>query len=278
MKLMLTSAFTILALLLTASAAPSPEPQEPAAHVGIITECSVPGTAALTFDDGPSMYMKEVSDMLDAAGGKATFFINGDNYDCIYDPGPASQLQYAFRAGHQIAAHTWSHPHLTTLDRPQIEAQFSRIDQAIQRITGALPAFMRPPYGEYNDLVREVASAHGQTLVLWDFDSGDSIGATPQQSNAAYDSLAASHPSSILALNHDVLGTHTHTHIHRLSLLPHSPPPHARAQKRPCKRPPLSLRYQLWLKGVSAPALKAYCAPARYQRLEEGRVQARHGR
>ena len=35
----------------------------------------------------------------------------------------------------------------------------------------------------------------------------DSIGATPAESNAAYDKLVKDHPSSVLALNHEVYST-----------------------------------------------------------------------
>ncbi|KAG8767249.1 Carbohydrate esterase 4 protein [Ceratobasidium sp. 428] len=63
---------------------------------------------------------------------------------------------------------------------------------------------MRPPYGNYNDNVRNVAGVRGQKLAIWDFDSQDSIGATPAQSKKYYDQIIAKHPSTILALNHEV--------------------------------------------------------------------------
>lgn len=105
-----------------------------------------------------------------------------------------------------VASHTWSHPDLTTLNSNQINDEMHRIDQALQRLLGVTPAFMRPPYGNYNNLVRQVAQSRGQKLVTWDFDSGDSIGATASQSNKAYDALAKKRPSTILALNHEVYG------------------------------------------------------------------------
>lgn len=39
------------------------------------------------------------------------------------------------------------------------------------------------------------------------FSSEDSIGATPAQSKALYDQIIGQHPSTILALNHEVYGT-----------------------------------------------------------------------
>lgn len=44
-----------------------------------IHECSVPGTLALTFDDGPYNYTSHVLDALAAYGAKATFFLTGNN-------------------------------------------------------------------------------------------------------------------------------------------------------------------------------------------------------
>jgi peptidoglycan/xylan/chitin deacetylase (PgdA/CDA1 family) len=109
-----------------------------------------------------------------------------------------------------VAAHTWDHKDLTKLSRSQIVTEFSKIETALQRILGVKPAFMRPPYGSYNNLVREVAYERGQKVVLWDFDSGDSTGSTASQSNKAYDALIKKHPSTILALNHEVYSTSTY--------------------------------------------------------------------
>ncbi|KAJ7472652.1 chitin deacetylase [Mycena latifolia] len=42
--------------------------------------------------------------------------------------------------------------------------------KALSRIIGVKPGFMRPPYGNYNDLVRQASYIRNQSLVLWDFD------------------------------------------------------------------------------------------------------------
>jgi peptidoglycan/xylan/chitin deacetylase (PgdA/CDA1 family) len=51
----------------------------------IINDCTTPGTVALTFDDGPFIYTESVLNQLAAAGAKATFFVNGQNWGNIYD-------------------------------------------------------------------------------------------------------------------------------------------------------------------------------------------------
>ncbi len=41
----------------------------------------------MTFDDGPYLYEQQVANQMN--GGKATFFLNGNNYACIYDKAEA---------------------------------------------------------------------------------------------------------------------------------------------------------------------------------------------
>jgi peptidoglycan/xylan/chitin deacetylase (PgdA/CDA1 family) len=170
----------------------------------VITKCTKSKTVALTFDDGPYSYLYEIADALKKAGGKGTFFFNGNNYGCIYSADNKKRVKYAYDQGHQIASHTWAHKDLATLTFDQLHDEMYRVEQALERITGVTPAFMRPPFGSYNNLVRQVALQRGQKVVNWDFDSGDSTGSTATQSNAAYDALIKRKPSTILALNHEV--------------------------------------------------------------------------
>ncbi|KAG7094921.1 hypothetical protein E1B28_005727 [Marasmius oreades] len=196
-------AITVIALAVAVAAHPPLQ----RAVANVVTSCVQPNMAALTFDDGPYMYMDQIVDTLDANNAKGTFFINGMNFDCIYNDDEAARVQRTFSKGHQIASHTWSHAHLSTLSQGQVTSEFTKTQTAIKKITGATPSFTRPPYGEYNDIVQQVASEQEQTLVIWDFDSGDSDGATVDAMKSAYDTLAASHPSNILALNHETRRT-----------------------------------------------------------------------
>ncbi|KAF9004864.1 carbohydrate esterase family 4 protein [Hymenopellis radicata] len=167
------------------------------------TSCSVPNTAAITFDDGPFTWTREIVDMLDAKGAKGTFFVNGHNYECIYGDEASDHIRYAYGQGHQIASHTWAHKNLASISREEVDSEMTGVDQALERIIGASPAMMRPPYGAYNDDVLSVAAAHNQVVVTWDFDSQDSAGVPAGQSNAMYDGLVGGRPGSILTLNHE---------------------------------------------------------------------------
>jgi peptidoglycan/xylan/chitin deacetylase (PgdA/CDA1 family) len=169
----------------------------------VVYNCKNSNTVALTFDDGPWVYSYDASKALVAAGAKGTFFLNGNNYQCIYDDAEIARVKHLYDHGHQIASHTWSHKNLTTLSWDQVHDEMWRVEQALQRILGIKPAFMRPPYGSYNDNVRAVSAVRGQKVAIWDFDSRDSAGATPAESKALYDNIISQHPNTILALNHE---------------------------------------------------------------------------
>jgi peptidoglycan/xylan/chitin deacetylase (PgdA/CDA1 family) len=186
----------------------------------VYTKCTTANTVALTFDDGPWVYEGNIIDQLNAAGAKGTFFVNGNNYQCIYDQAMVTLIKKAHSGGHQLGSHTWRHKDLTTLTWDQIHDEMWKTELALQKILGVSPGFMRPPYGNYNDLVRTASASRNQSLVIWDFDSGDSVGATPAQSKQRYTTVANQRPSNILTLNHETVQT-TSTQVlpHAISVL-----------------------------------------------------------
>ncbi|KAG8679481.1 Carbohydrate esterase 4 protein, partial [Ceratobasidium sp. 423] len=186
------------------SAAPVEAPRFHArAGANLVTKCSVPNTVALTFDDGPYTWTNNLVDLLDQNGAKGTFFFNGNNFGCIYNEANVNRVKYVYDKGHQVASHTWDHKRLSTLTGDQLVAEFSKVDEAIKKITGAVPALMRPPFGDYDDEVLAVAASRGQTVAIWDFDSGDADGVSPTESKNEYNKLIMSSPNSILTLNHE---------------------------------------------------------------------------
>ncbi|KAF5329758.1 hypothetical protein D9619_009114 [Psilocybe cf. subviscida] len=174
-----------------------------AARAVVYKKCTVPKTAAITFDDGPYDYMYTIGATLKKAGAKGTFFFNGNNFGCIYAPDNVERVKYAYSQGHQVASHGWSHQYLTNLSASQIRTEMALVDQALRKIIGVTPAFMRPAYGEYNSLVEQVATERGQSLVIWDFDSGDATGASVSQQKTAFANLVKKHPSNVLTVNHE---------------------------------------------------------------------------
>ncbi|KAF9273788.1 Carbohydrate esterase 4 protein [Linnemannia elongata] len=158
---------------------PAPAPVTTAGTV--YTNCVVPGTYSISYDDGPSAYTHELLDLLDKEQIKVTFFVNGNNDGCIYDPTVRSVIKRAYESGHQIASHTWSHPQLTTLTVDQITLQMKRVEQALLDILGIVPRYMRPPFGDgtfgngnANDVkVQSTLKSLGYVIATWDIATTD---------------------------------------------------------------------------------------------------------
>ncbi|KAJ3989281.1 carbohydrate esterase family 4 protein [Lentinula detonsa] len=128
-----------------------------------ITVCpGKPMTWGTSFDDGPAFYTTKLLHFLNEQNIKATFFDVGSR--CIENP---SVLIDEYMSGHEIAVHTWSHPHLTTLTTAEIVAELGWTRKAIKTILGVTPTTMRPPYGDIDDRVRAISLAMGMVPIIW---------------------------------------------------------------------------------------------------------------
>lgn len=123
---------------------------------------------ALTFDDGPTQYTSQILDILEANGGKATFFVMG----CLVSGYPGT-LQRAYNMGCQIGSHTWDHPTLTKCSADKILQELNSTDAAVQAIIGCPTSIMRPPGGAQNGTVASIIAQTGKPLILWSVDTRD---------------------------------------------------------------------------------------------------------
>lgn len=123
---------------------------------------------ALTFDDGPSPVTPEILDALKANGARATFFILGRNI-----AGHEATLRRTAEEGHELANHSWSHPHLTDISDSAVRGQMTRTSDKIEEITGKRPIMMRPPFGSTNRLSRRVLVELDLPVILWAIDTLD---------------------------------------------------------------------------------------------------------
>jgi hypothetical protein len=99
--------------------------------------------------------------------------------------------------------HSQTPPNVTSA---QIHDALSRMDLALARILGVFPAFVRPPYGDYDEQVTEVAFARGQSLALWDWDTGDADGNSTAQSEAVYKDIVEGKVRKGVVLEHETVG------------------------------------------------------------------------
>lgn len=92
------------ALPVTGLEARNPEIGSAVPFGAVVDRCVVPGTAALTFDDGPFIYTARLLDVLRDNGARATFFVNGHADGDV--EAFAGVVQRALAEGHQIGSHT----------------------------------------------------------------------------------------------------------------------------------------------------------------------------
>ncbi|WP_314688464.1 polysaccharide deacetylase family protein [uncultured Bifidobacterium sp.] len=137
-------------------------------HSGV--DCDRLACIALTFDDGPnSSSDSTIRDELEKLKVKATFFMIGSTITSSDD----SVIARDVKDGNLDGNHSWTHPDLTTLDARKIASQLTKTDRAITDAGGVLPGLVRPPYGSWNDTVRDQAAANGDAVILWNVDSED---------------------------------------------------------------------------------------------------------
>ncbi len=131
---------------------------------------------AITFDGGwRADHADEILGTLREHGKHATFFLTGQ-----FLRNHPELTRRIVAAGHEVANHTWSHPHLTTfgdnlrhqtreeIDRQRLQWELLKTEQLFFRITGQSMAPMwRAPYGEINSEIEQWAREVGYQHIGW---------------------------------------------------------------------------------------------------------------
>jgi peptidoglycan/xylan/chitin deacetylase (PgdA/CDA1 family) len=124
---------------------------------------------ALTFDDGPHpQYTPQILSLLRKYNAKATFFVVGEMAERNAD-----LVKAEIAEGHDVANHTYHHVNLTRIPPEYVATEIDACGDVLQSITGKRPRLFRPPGGDYDREVAEVAEALNYTMVLWTDDPGD---------------------------------------------------------------------------------------------------------
>ncbi|KAH7872106.1 carbohydrate esterase family 4 protein [Lentinula edodes] len=133
-----------------------------------ISAAPEPSTLGYGFDDGPNCSHNAFYDFLLNQNQKATFYYIGSN---VADW--PLEAQRALADGHEICAHTWSHPYMTTFSSEAAFAELWYSMQMIKLAVGVTPTCWRPPYGDVDDRIRSIAHALGLQTIMWGYDSED---------------------------------------------------------------------------------------------------------
>jgi len=130
----------------------------------------------LTFDDGPSIYTREILDILDEYNVKATFFVVGKENEVAED-----LLWEIVERGHSLGMHSYSHDYneiYASLDA--FSADFTRLQEYLFDVTGVKSKIYRFPGGSSNTvstvdmkLFADYLEEQGVTFYDWNISSGD---------------------------------------------------------------------------------------------------------
>ena len=138
----------------------------------------------LTFDDGPSATTPKILEILRREGVKATFFVTAQS---------RANLKYigeAYREGHAIAAHTYSHNASIYKTPETYFADRDKIQGVIKQYTGTTTNIIRFPGGSSNSMyyrasgdpltmirLSQAVRDRGYQYVDWNVSSEDATGA-----------------------------------------------------------------------------------------------------
>jgi peptidoglycan/xylan/chitin deacetylase (PgdA/CDA1 family) len=182
------------------SAGPAPSAAEIAAverlvRYGLPLFCGARSkrVVALTFDDGPGPYTGLAIRKLRQNHLRATFFLVGKQIRAY--PGGARREKPVAAMGD----HSLTHPFLPALAQPEMVQEIAGAKTLIEHATREPVVLFRPPYEGRTPAIDSEAKALGMLEVLWNVDSGDSLGT--EYAGIEHNVLAGLHPGSIILMH-----------------------------------------------------------------------------
>jgi peptidoglycan-N-acetylglucosamine deacetylase len=158
---------------------------------------------ALSFDDGPSVYTRQLVAVLRREHALATFFEIGVN---VRQFPQITRLQA--RDGFAIGDHTEDHPPMGQLSAARQQAELAGGADAIHAAGAPLPHLFRPPYGSFDTTTLGLIAHLRMLMVLWTVDTSDY--ARPGVARIVYTALSGARPGAII-LMHDGGGDRSQT-------------------------------------------------------------------
>ena len=164
-------------------------------------------TVYLTFDDGPNQYTKQILDVLDAYGVKATFFVmSNSNYN--------HYMKDIVNRGHQIGLHTYCHNYKTVYASEQAYFEdLGKISAVVKEQTGVDTRLIRFPGGTSNTVSKcsmknltASVTDKGYFYYDWNVTNGDAAGASGSKTISDQLRFCSQFPKSskeIVVLMHD---------------------------------------------------------------------------
>lgn len=162
----------------------------------------------LTFDDGPSAYTERLLDVLNAYNVKATFFVTGNSEKY------ADMIGEAYRRGHTIALHTYSHDYAIYSSPEDYYEDLEKIQDIVVEQTGKRATIVRFPGGTSNTASEKYSEGimsylvedlekKGYVYCDWNVSSGDGGGAFDEETVIRNVTTTLKGIRSAIVLQHD---------------------------------------------------------------------------
>ena len=159
---------------------------------------------ALTFDDGPGPYTRQIVDTLNLLGVKATFFQIANQ-----SGGHADLVRYMASVGMHLGSHSRTHAHLPlTLPLQQWDEITGAANTEDAIVGPGTTKCFRPPYGQYDQPILDGIASRGLATAMWSVDTDDWM--KPGVGTIVSRALAAAKDRSII-LMHDGGGDRSET-------------------------------------------------------------------
>ena len=124
---------------------------------------------AITFDDGPTPFTKDILHTLAAYHVPATFFMIGKHIR-----GNEDIVKQVISNGHTIGNHTFSHSFFIDLKNTvAFKGELEQTDDAVHGITGKRLKLFRPPYGVTTPALARASKQLDYSLIGWNIRSLD---------------------------------------------------------------------------------------------------------
>ncbi len=158
------------------------------------------GYVALTFDDGPSAFTKDIVDILVQHQVVGTFFFIGQH---VADFPEA--VRYVKEHNMAVGNHSWNHINLLRVTPEDLTAEIMETNNLLLSLTDTPVTVFRPPFGLMDDRLRAFLTDAGMSTVMWNRDAEDWQANTSARDIIDY--VMETHPSGGIYLLHETRQT-----------------------------------------------------------------------
>ncbi|MED9904290.1 MAG: polysaccharide deacetylase family protein [Lachnospiraceae bacterium] len=124
---------------------------------------------ALTFDAAwGNEDTARILEILNKEEVKVTFFMTGGWAEAYPE-----DVKAILAAGHDLGNHSENHKNMSSLSDSEKKEELMTVHNRVKKLTGYEMSLFRPPYGDYDNAVVNVAKECGYMTIQWDVDSLD---------------------------------------------------------------------------------------------------------